>query len=234
MKMNWEFKQSEYRAEWDRQNSVGGLCLSLSARWCRAMLESEKDGWGAPTASAEERFKCFKQQPVATDVVSTQAVFSRRMARAREGGQTVETLIQVATVLNKHHPVETHTLLAAIDLAADELVVRGPHITDSTITHFGLRVAATAGDVKWGAIAASLATQQCYVAHFETGAAGGHALGIYQTYGWVSTDYYVFDPNFGEVLCNGSDDFTKLMSKIKAVGEYRNPDSITLRTVQLA
>jgi hypothetical protein len=60
-----------------------------------------------------------------------------------------------------------------------------------------------------------------------------HAIATYQTHGWWSTDFYVFEPNFGEFLCKGHKDCGDLLTFIRSVAEYNNPNKATIQAVHL-
>lgn len=222
-----EFKQSKYLP------GRGGVCFSLCARWARSMLEAEKNGWGSPKASAEERSRPFLVPAAKSDIARTHAVFSAKQNRHRANAEAFDTAISVVRVLNANGYRPTGQ--AIVDAVAPAILSAEASIADNlkgTIEHFGVRVTSRI-EAAWGNIASSIDTHQTAVASFTTATSHGHAISIYRTTGVFSTDYYVFEPNFGEYLCSGEADMDDLLGRIQKVAGYNSPQTATLYFVTL-
>lgn len=216
------FKQSKYIP------GRGGVCFSICALWTRAMLESQKDGWGAPVFSAEDRAGVFAPSRIKKDIAETQSVFAAKQDRIRHNAAAFETAILVTKALNLNgYRPEGTSIIQAI---APAITAQDQGVFDNlkgTIEHFGVRVTRIA-EAAWAEIPNRIEKFQTAVLTFDTGGASGHAIAIYRTTGIFSTDYYLFDPNFGEFLCEGESDLEDLLRRIKAIAEYANPTAVRI------
>jgi len=62
----------------------------------------------------------------------------------------------------------------------------------------------------------------------------GHAVGVYVTHGWMAYDYYLFDPNFGELLTNSASNFNVHLISYLLEKHYEKPEaSLRLTEVRL-
>jgi hypothetical protein len=233
--ITYPFKQLEYMAP------RGPACFCLASLWCRAMLEAKKDGWGAPTNSGAERCSTFSVPGTKNRVAQEQAVFKAKQARLREnrrenrnlgevGGQAAFILLEKGYAL----PDDALSLIDALNLVAKSVTDAGVTNVTKTIEQFGLVCGVRTNDVPWGSITNAVPFQTACVVWFSTGDKKQHAIGIYQTYGWKSTDFYVFEPNFGEYWCEGESDCGSLLSTFRAQPAYNNPDKATVQVVRLA
>jgi hypothetical protein len=230
-KETYPFKQLEYMAP------RGPACYCLASLWCRAMLEAKKDGWGAPTNSGAERCSRFSVPGTKNRVAQEHAVFKAKQARLRENRNLAGVGGPAALILFEKGyapPDDALSLVEALNLVAKSVNDAGVANVTKTIEQFGLVCDALKEDVPWGQIPQAVPYLMACVVWFSTGDKKQHAIGIYQTYGWASTDFYVFEPNFGEYWCQGESDCGSLLSTIRAVPAYNNPDRATVQVVRLA
>jgi hypothetical protein len=226
-KANLEFKQSEYMP------GRGGHCLSIVARWTHSMLRANKDMWGGPKPTVQERFAPFYLFAEKNDIAQAQGLYARKNQRWRDNLDAMGQAVAVLRILNRQgfQPAAGAVSSALVPVvnggaAANERNIR------TTIETFGVRVIRDA-ESAWTGIAAAITQREPIVLTFQT-AQAGHAIGIYKTGGVMSNDYYVFDPNFGEYLCAGDDDFTRLMGAIRKVTGYGSPTRARAYAVALA
>jgi hypothetical protein len=184
-KQTYPFKQSTYMP------GRRGVCYCLASLWCRAMLEANKDGWGSPTNSGEERCSSFSVAGMKNRVSQEQAVFLAKTARGRGNADAFAVAGSVVTILNRngYAPEAAYVLDVLLPAANSVLDAHMSNLT-KTIEKFGVVCGARTKDVPWGYITNAVPFLKACVVAFSTGEGEGHAIGIYQTYGWKSTDFY--------------------------------------------
>jgi hypothetical protein len=197
------------------------------------MLDGTKDGWGAPTDSSETRLAGLVTLEARQKVAVEHAVFLARAKRARENAERIELAGNVAQILNKNKQAPTaSSILDAMLSTVDRVMQSAVRNIDATIQAFGLIISVTLLNSSWGELPGLIQCREAYILTFSTSAASGHAIAVYRTYGWVSTDYYVFDPNFGEFRASGDDDLIKLMGILMSTPEYNDPARVSVRNVK--
>jgi hypothetical protein len=202
------------------------------------MLEAPKDGWSAPTKSAKDRCSTFSSPGMKDKISQTHAAYRARDIQLTAEGERELPKINFAVSIVRGIGAATevgNAILDAVVSVAQSIADDKLSNIKSTIGHFGVVCGHRQENVKWEEIPEKVPYKPslpCIVG-FDVTETKGHAIAIYQTYGWMSTDFYVFDPNFGEWLCKGQDDCGKLLKWLQEEKGYNNPQKATIQEVHL-
>ncbi len=212
----------------------GGVCFAACAMWCRLQLSRPKDFWNAPKgpADADKRLDELKLPETTAKIASAQTLFAARAGRLRPHANKLGTAVEVIDILKKQGHGQAATAFGeAIEPAIDSAIQAGIANIACTIKDFGLTIQADRPNVAWTQVPANLQVSGVHLLHFRTSSESGHAIAAYRTSGLLWSDYYVFDPNFGEFLANGDNDLVRLLEMIRATADYHNPKSVTIKHV---
>lgn len=212
----------------------GGVCFCLTALWCRTMFEAPKDKWSSPTNDPTTRRDYLSSLPAKQWVAPHQGLFIAKVGRYRGNAERLDTARSVIRILNRSgHAVAAHEALAVLLPTADSILAAHDRNIRSTLEAFTVRVVASRTVAAWPLLPLKLQLNRAHVISFSTAAATGHAIGIYQTNGFFSSDFYVFNPNYGEFHCQGDSDLLLLMTRMMAQTlEYNNPTGCTVYELQ--
>jgi len=197
------------------------------------MLADPKDIWNAPKISSASRFSSMENQYSAKRILDAQLVYSHRVARNLSNIETTGNLALAGKLMLKTlgQPLSDEFLIMLQEQHLEN-AQRTLQIVCDTIGSFGLKPNFIR-EAQWGVAIKGIAKSKCYILCFTT-VASNHAIAVYRTSGVASTDYYIFDPNFGEYKCEGEDDAQELLGLIRTkVKIYGNPKTITLWQVAL-
>lgn len=223
MPQRFTFKQSNYLPQ------SRGVCLSLSSSWAKSMLLAPKTWWSAPAASPQDRISRFHLDR--EEILGNQAVYEARGERHKKNLAALRLAALVAKRSNLQGMTDESVMISiAIKPAITDLGASIKNHASRAIESHGIKVT-NVQECKWNAVTAVIPTGNPVIFTFDTGTQSGHAIGIYRTTGVTSNDFYVFDPNFGEFLCSGAEEFKKVMTTLQSVPEYNTPDSAVIYTV---
>jgi hypothetical protein len=205
------FKQSEYiKSLGTITEGLDGLCLGLVTKWVQIILSGPKDGWGAPEKDAASRFSIFLEKDTYTEIAQMHRLSKAKFGKLRLNLGFIINGIQVSKLLKGY--IDEHSrssFIHALDSELDEIEISGNKTAKSALSKSGYNIGDPAS-VTWANLTKHLEPLSCY-AMITGDADGEHAIGIYKTAGYLNSDYYIFEPNYGEFKAAGDSSFDELM-----------------------
>lgn len=218
----YRFNQSEYiKSLGTTAEGLDGLCLGLVTKWAQIILSGPKDGWGAPEKDVASRFAIFHEKDTYTEIAQIHRLSKEKFGRLRLNLGFIANGIQVSKLLKGY--IDEHSrssFIQALDNELDDISISGNNIAKSALSKSRCNVDDPA-IVTWADLTKHLKPLSCYA--MVTGDTDAqHAIGIYKTTGYFNSDYYIFEPNYGEFKATGDSSFDELMCIVRQDYPERN------------
>ena len=218
LKKTWDFTQKGYIQKHglgDIGGSSEGICISLSCRWAKLMLKSEKDLFGSPELTQGKRSTYFAKGSVPKRIAINQDIYDKEREAARNELTNVKASKKLADELFNNGEIswEDHKILSGqiIDGAREAVVVgAGANSVQKILLSNKLQIVETRSCNSFAEFFLGTQPKACYV--FQSSGLE-HAFGGYVTGGVFSKEYYFFDPNSGEFIASGDSGIAVVMQK---------------------
>jgi hypothetical protein len=219
LKQTWQFRQKSYI----KQHSLGGIgsssegvCISLSCRWAKMMLKSDKALFSVPRLDEQQRTTYFTKQAVPTKIAINQDLFDKERETAHAEVQLAKQSKKTAD--DRYNKGEIS--FAEYEILSDGIIGNITPLVE-TASKNSLRKILQSNKLT------IVENQSCQsFSEYFLGAKGGccyifsseglkHAMAGYATGGVFSNDYYFFDPNSGEFIASGNSEIAVVMHAFK-------------------
>jgi hypothetical protein len=217
-KMIWLFKQKDYIHKYGLKGQEDGVCLALAARWAKMRLKYQ-DAVGNEDAGSRtiyfEGVKKIGKSTVSAVISEMQASYDDVRAPAKVESNKLAALVDDAfekSFINEITQEAYKSIKSDAEAAADLLEKKVSNAEDVLFARQKLVVVSRNSCNSFLEYFDGVQDKSCYVFKCKD---LKHAFASYYQKGLLWDDYYLFDPNCGEIYMDGSSQMKDLMGQLK-------------------